>query len=70
MKILKPEELKNKTVKDLFSELESSDRGLDEQEARKRLEAYGRNEPVEGWKLALFVWENAQDHLKKLICYE
>jgi H+-transporting ATPase len=47
MKLLKPEELKEKTVKDLFSELESSEEGLDSNEAGKRLEEYGKNEITE-----------------------
>ena len=47
MKILKPEELKDKTVRDLFFELESSEEGLNSEEVGKRLEAYGRNEITE-----------------------
>ena len=47
MKILKPEEIKNKTAEELFTELTSSEKGLDSEEAGKRLEEYGSNEIVE-----------------------
>ena len=47
MKILKPEELKEKSVKDLYAVLDSSDEGLNSEEAGKRLEIYGHNEIAE-----------------------
>ena len=37
----------NETAADAFTRLSSSDRGLTEQEAKKRIERYGRNELVE-----------------------
>lgn len=47
MKIIQPEELKEKTAQELFSELNSSEKGLDEGEASKRLDEYGPNEIME-----------------------
>jgi len=47
MKIIKPEEIKDKEVQELFSDLTSSEKGLDEREASKRLQEYGTNEILE-----------------------
>ena len=47
MKIIKPEELKEKSTSELFSELNSNEGGLDGNEATKRLDEYGPNEIME-----------------------
>jgi H+-transporting ATPase len=47
MKIVQPEELKEKSIQDLFSELNSSKEGLESKEAEKRLGEYGPNEIIE-----------------------
>ncbi|MGW8317262.1 MAG: plasma-membrane proton-efflux P-type ATPase [Bacteroidales bacterium] len=47
MKIYKPDELKEKSIKELYSELDSSEKGLDEKEVSRRTNEYGPNEIVE-----------------------
>jgi H+-transporting ATPase len=47
MDILKPEELKQISVQDLFGKMNSSEEGLDSREADQRLETYGSNEIIE-----------------------
>ena len=47
MKIIEPEKLKEIKIEELFSELNSSEAGLDGQEVTKRLDEYGRNEITE-----------------------
>jgi len=47
MKIIQPEELKEKSVGELFSELNSSEAGLAGGEVTKRLDEYGPNEIIE-----------------------
>lgn len=47
MKIYKPDELKEKSIKELFSELNSSEKGLDEKEVSRRSDEYGPNEIIE-----------------------
>jgi H+-transporting ATPase len=47
MDILKPEEIKQKSVQDLFAELNTSPEGLEKEEVAKRLEIYGPNDIIE-----------------------